>query len=1116
GIQALGGFGAGLLVAVLLVSWRLSSGPVSVGFLNPYIQRALGEAHQGALTVDFDDTILAWAGWERTLDIRIVNLRTMTAAGEVLASAPKVSVSLSAQALLHGVVAPRSIEFIAPSFSIVRQPDGSYPWSQAGFAGADGGAGTERLLTALVLLMLNEPNPGQAMSYLNRVHVSDASVRFEDRASGTVMQSPVANAKFLRIDDGLEAEVEMSLLTEGASATLAVTGAYSRASARFDAGVSFEDLSPAVFATLSPELAPLGGLELPVSGRANMSVAQNGRIEQAAFDIRGGEGALGLPVPLAERMGVLGWAQRVAITRFVLSGQYDGSRVDVRDLVIDLVPGQTVHIPDPIGHDLPLTSIHAAGSHDFGANRLDVTRLALDVGGPEAEISAVVSNVSSSAGEPVDVELSGSVVNVPFDGLERWWPAPLAVDARTWVLANMSKGIGEKADIKARLAIDGEGGVALHALDGSLTARGVTVDYVSPMPPATDAVATATFNDNRFDIQLIEGQGFEGLRVVGGTIAMTELDTDDPLADIVLDVEGDARAALRLIDFEPLGFATDLGISPDSVGGKAAGRVHLKFPFLKDLKASDVTAEASARISGASIKGVLFKRDLKRGDLALDVDNDGLELKGAAVLGKIPVQLTWNHDFRTGALFSDRYALSGRIKDVLNLDALGVRVPEVLKRYIRGGAQVNVDYTIMSDGRRALSTRMDLADIVLSIPELGWSKPTDVPGTATLELRLDGDSPTEIPSFTVSAPSMEVAGSAHFGANGRVSRIDLKTMQSGHTDVSGSLTPLPDGAWELVLRGESLDAGALWDELIGVDEDDTPDEDKKDEELRLNVAVDLRQLRIREGRVMEDLIGTLYRDKGLWRAIDMHGRVGDDGEIEFLLDSDADGLRYVSITSDDAGSALRTLDLHDNILRGQFDLKAAYTGPGPDAPLQGVAKVRDYAMIESPAFAKLIGILSLTAVLDALQGEGLNFDVLEAPFILDDGVLKLVQARTSGPTLGVTANGTVDMDNKVMDVEGTVVPAYAINALLGKLPIIGELFTGPEKGGGLFAASYVMKGQGDNVEVTVNPLTVLAPGVLRGIFTGTGKEQEVLEGIEGGARRAAPEGSSPQGTPTKP
>ncbi|MDH5189318.1 MAG: DUF3971 domain-containing protein, partial [Rhodospirillaceae bacterium] len=92
---------------------------------------------------------------------------------------------------------------------------------------------------------------------------------------------------------------------------------------------------------------------------------------------------------------------------------------------------------------------------------------------------------------------------------------------------------------------------------------------------------------------------------------------------------------------------------------------------------------------------------------------------------------------------------------------------------------------------------------------------------------------------------------------------------------------------------------------------------------------------------------------------------------------------------------------------------------------------------------------------------------------------------------GLTASGKADFEGKILDIEGTVVPAYAINSLLGNIPIIGQILSGPEKGSGVFAATYSMKNKGDNLEINFNPLSALAPGALRGIFSGSAKENEL-------------------------
>lgn len=1088
--QIIGGLGVGLLIAVLLVAWRLASGPVSISFLTPYIQTALSEVHKDAIKLDVEDTILTWAGWERTLDIRIVNLQTSLPDGQVIATVPEVSLSLSAKALLKGNVAPRSIEFFGPAFHVERLTDGSFalgfdPTQQTASKDSD-------LVASLVLLMLQEPNPDQALSYLKRIAVVDGEVIYEDKSQGSLWQASDMSADFIRVDGGLEADLDITLKGKKETAVISVMGAYTLANKQIDLGVRFDGLVPADFTELAQGLPMLATVDVPLNGTLALSMKESGLIEGVDFDLQGGAGHLALPVGLANDLDLLAWAQRLKVNNLSVKGRFEGGTdtLQVDALTLAMAEGEKLHIPAPLEHDYDIRSLKTELSFYGDQGLLDVRSLDLELGqGPRAHVSALVDGLKAESGG-LGLDLKGQVKGVRFNDLNDLWPAQLAIDARDWVVPNLRDGISEEASIEASLNIGTDGTITMDKLSGEVKGHGLTVDYLSPMPPVTDAVGRARFNADAFNIEVLSGVGHKGVKVTSGTIDLVKLQEETAEAHIDLNVEGPVQGALELIDYEPLGFASELGIKPAHVSGGAKGNVKLALPLLLNLEAEDVIAKATAKVSDGTIQAALFDRDLTKGDLSLSVSNDGLGLHGTAVLGDVPIDLDWKHDFRDAALFRDRYELSGTIQDVLSLSALGIEVPDILSRYMAGGAQANVNYTEFSNGTQALSARVDLSNISLAAPELGWAKPTGVPGTAELELRLKDNNPSEIPKFGVVAPDMDISGSAFFADDGALLRIDLNKMKSGHTDVSGSLTPDIEGSWELVLRGESLDAELLWDEMLGIHEA-PPRKKLEDDELSLTVAVDIHSLRIRDDRALNDLVGTVYRENGGWRKIDVSAAVGDGGAVELLLDTDTDGLRYLSITSDDAGSTLRTLDLYDNITGGDLDLKAAYTTPDKDAPLEGVLKVTDYAMIDAPAFAKLIGVMSLTGVLDALQGDGLNFDIFEAPFKLEGGQLELVSSRASGPTIGVTASGTVDMDNKLMDFEGTVVPAYAINALLGKLPIIGELFTGGEKGGGLFAATYTMEGTEENVEITVNPLSVLAPGVLRGIFSGSDKEKEI-------------------------
>ena len=98
-----------------------------------------------------------------------------------------------------------------------------------------------------------------------------------------------------------------------------------------------------------------------------------------------------------------------------------------------------------------------------------------------------------------------------------------------------------------------------------------------------------------------------------------------------------------------------------------------------------------------------------------------------------------------------------------------------------------------------------------------------------------------------------------------------------------------------------------------------------------------------------------------------------------------------------------------------------------------------------------------------------------------DGRLQSDLLRAYGPALGITAKGEIDLRADRSDLQGTIVPAYTVNSVLGKIPVLGELLVGG-KGEGVFAVTYRLRGPVGDPEITVNPLSALTPGFLRGLF----------------------------------
>ena len=82
--------------------------------------------------------------------------------------------------------------------------------------------------------------------------------------------------------------------------------------------------------------------------------------------------------------------------------------------------------------------------------------------------------------------------------------------------------------------------------------------------------------------------------------------------------------------------------------------------------------------------------------------------------------------------------------------------------------------------------------------------------------------------------------------------------------------------------------------------------------------------------------------------------------------------------------------------------------------------------------------------------------------------------------MGLTTSGTVDFTGGTIDLSGTFVPAYSVNTILTKIPVVGLLLGGAQNEG-VFGITYRVQGSLSRPEVTVNPLSAIAPGILRKI-----------------------------------
>ena len=1011
---------AALLIAVFV--WRLSRGPVALDFLGPYVANAIAGAQPG-LAAHIDHTLVSLEPG-RTVDIVARGVRLRRHDGEAQLTLPELSLALSLRAALRGVIAPTRIVLRQPELHLERAVDGTF---HIGLGEDEPGAGdwADSLLHDLAA----PPDRHGELGYLAQVAVRDAGLTVHDRALGVTWQAKRADVSIFRSDDGIFGDIALAVERAGGGETqLHGDFRYVGGQDRLAVQLGFSDLRPALFASAAPALAPLAAADLPLSGEVRLE------LDTAALRISDA------------------WCD------------------------LSLAAGRLVHPAFQEGA-VPVTAGKLRIAYDPAKGRATVEDLSVDLGGPQFHGTATIDGLGDGllAGGPsvsaIDVAADLTLSKVPLEQLPTLWPGLLAPKARNWVLGHVHDGIA--TDATARLAAhvdfaaDAPRPVSLESITGTLAYRGLTVDYFTGLPPLHRVDGTATFDRAHFDLAPTSGT-VNGVQLTGGTAKLSKLDTHDEEIALDLALRGELPAVLQVLDSEPLHYARALKIDPTQLTGKVDGHVQFTFPLKHDLTLAEVDYGAKAALSGVVFPHALAGDDLTDGDLKLELDRASLRIAGTARLADVPATLSWVESLKRSDSVQTRYTFKARLDDEARRRLAIDFLPDVVK----GPVDVDVAYARMATKRATADVALDLKDATLDVAKLNWRKAPGAPATATLSLDLVDDHVRAIRDATLKGSGADARVSLAFGDDGAIRRVDAPRLILGETDASGSIAPRKEGGWQVELRGMSFDATGLMTDLGR----------SAGTEASLPLVVDAAVDRLilgpkREARAVK---GQVYSDGIHWQAASLDATLfgGKKASLRF---GEAGGMRNFRLSSGDFGGLVRLLGLSDNVTGGGIEITGRAEDKGARRIFTGKVDGRDYRIVNAPLFAKLLAVASFSGIGGLLSGEGIPFTHLTGDFSIADGKLEFKDARAYGGAIGVNASGSYDTAANLLEISGTLIPAYSINSVLGNVPVLGPLLLGGE-GQGIFGANFKIAGTGADATVTVNPLSALAPGALRKLF----------------------------------
>jgi hypothetical protein len=1030
--------GMGLLVVACCLlagaAWRLSQGPIDLRWLSDRVKTAFID-DTAPVRVSFDGVFLVWEGFDKGVDypfdIRLSNIVITDPAGRRLVAAPSAHLTFSLAGLLLGRFVPRAIEVDHAQFTVTREATGTIDLATDLAEGDSPGPSSVDL--ARFREQLSHPassDHGRSRGLLDqirRVHFHDTEATLRDRQSGLVLRTTGMDLDLIRAARGHVRGVLRAPLSIGdQKAELAVDADWAGGSGtRLD--LTLTPFRPSGMGTLPPALTVLTDIDLPVSLTATAGFDADFKLSRIQANIQLGQGLIhvaqgSLPV----RSGTI-----------ALSATPE--TVTITEGHFDVAPG-----PEASAEivDLSGTIVHAA-------DRLT------------ASVTAGLSQIN--------------VADLP-----KLWPQGIGGGARPWVMEHVTAGKATRGTASFTIESDD----ALHDVvvtqaTGDLDGTGGTFTWIDNVP----AVEQTDFHLHLVDPDTLDifvssahqrvANGGADLLIKDGQMRITGLSLHDQIAVIHTAVEGPVASALALLKEPRLQLLSTHPIAVQIGDGDASATLDFQFPLENKLQMDDVQIQAAAHLTGVRLLDVAGGQDLNGGVFDMQINKDGLTLKGQGSMATVPVSLNGTMDFTPGPADQviQKITLTGQPSGA-QLVSAGLPVAD----FISGTIPLSVVMIERRGGDGSVAIDGNLTPAALTVHPLAWNKPQGSTASASAMLLMSHDRLTKIDKIAVRGDGLLLTGSAAV-ANGHVGSVALDEIRLGQTHGHGTIQLPVNQPVSVVLQGDQLDLSAKLTEKTSAAAKPEPAPATKPDwttDDRFDHVI------LANGENARDVRITATGGGALTRLLTVTGTLVSGSVFSVRIEPRADK-RHLVVDTKDAGSFLRGVDAIRGMRSGHLLIDGVLDTPLGLHPMTGTATIDDVVVRNSPALGKLLQAITLYGLVDALRGPGMNFAHIVVPFRYDGTNLDVNEAHAANSSLGLTATGRIGVASGQTSITGTIVPAYFFNSMLGHLPLVGKLFS-PEQGGGVFAARFGLSGQIDDPSVSINPISALTPGFLRGIF----------------------------------
>lgn len=1126
-------------IAFTILYVRLSHGPISLERIAHHVENGINADLDG-LEAKIGSAVLEMSA-DHELELRLVDVKLLKPDGTTAAVAPLAAVELSTEALLHATIRPERIFLIKPQIALrYSESDGLILNIEAPNQDAQA---PERLPTApgTTEITKSEP-PSQSNSQIFGSQVDLARIMSETMRKARSSQDAASHIKAVGVRNAslmihtgtstsqftiqqgsiaLEHNEQHSVIT--GTATVRSTARPWQLSFRAEdtaeqdlikIAMSIEDLIPSALQANAAQFSILPPVTTPLDGQINLDLTNTGQIKDlsARFELRRGLVSMAgwsdepLAIDAAElnlvydpTSGVFNIAPSqiqsgASYAKFVGTiNPSNSTSQETRPWLINVTTTEgIIAATDLRVIPLPLEGFDAKLMVSPSTGMTELSDLRLRASG--AEISATGTINSANSQDPA-ITIDAAMSQIDIETLKTLWPNGLLTQTRTWISERVTKSTIASAKLRIQSKpVESDDTPADNRLSLTLDAIDIELTPTPQSLPISAKKALIRVENDAFELtvpkaDLIAGETRVPLNKVRYTIV--DLTRQNPVGQLAFAMESSVAKVLTAIAKSPTA-STQIGKLPlDGINGKVKGSAVLTIPLTPT--AGDAQAEITGKAQISELEGKLEDTQfrVRGGTINVDVSPNSVVAQGDVIINGIVAKVSMQRIQDAPADLQPPIRLTCTL-DNADRTQLGLDV-----NYLVQG-EMDVDVAIPQNPLAGQHPHVsaDLTNAELILSDLAWRK---APGqTAKLEFDVipQESKSTRLENVKLVSENMAIEGNMIIDPKLNVRKFSFPNFSLNvisRLKVDGNVTK--NGIWKIKAKGTTFDAKDIFRSLLTLG---SPAEAKlkplkpaKGTDITANIDtvlghsdIPLRSVKLKMSERNQQI-----------SSLEMNGRLEGGKTLTAQIKPGAS--RRLVATSDDAGRAFRLVGFYPNLRGGRLKLETEL-GPKGSSEKSGLLRVRDFKILGDPIIQDIYtsaetsgpAIDSGTRGKKRVVREVFEFTQMRVPFSVGHGQFVLKDAHLRGPVLGASIRGKVDYRSERLSLGGTYVPLQGINSAFCDIPLVGPIVSGLDCQG-VFGITFAIQGPMSRPQVIVNPLSMLTPGIFRGIMEMTGQNPTV-------------------------